>query len=155
MNVDALTLDVGYAHKDFCLHTEQHPDHSSSQSVLACAGLGDKLCFAHIFCEQPLAERVVHFVCAAVKQVFTFEIYLKACILAESFCKIKGRGSACVVFQETLQFFVKGRIFAESQKCLFEFLQRRYKDFGNVKASVISESAFVFHIFIPLKQKEF
>ena len=49
MNVDALPLDIDYAHKDFRFHPEQGPNHRRSQSVLAGAGLGNELGLAHIF----------------------------------------------------------------------------------------------------------
>ena len=84
MYVYALPLDIDGAHEDFCLHTEQGADHCRRQSVLACAGFGDELGFAHVFCEQTLAERVVHLVSAAVHEVFALDIDLKAEMFAET-----------------------------------------------------------------------
>ena len=46
--------------------------------MLACAGFGDEFGFAHIFGKQSLAERIIDFVCAAVEQVFAFEIDLES-----------------------------------------------------------------------------
>ncbi|MBA7632170.1 hypothetical protein ES703_39713 [subsurface metagenome] len=50
MNIDALALNISYAHKDFRLHTEQSANHCGSQAVLSCAGFGDEFSFAHILC---------------------------------------------------------------------------------------------------------
>ena len=68
--------------------------------MLACAGFGDEFGFAHIFGEQSLAEGVIDLVCAAVKEVFAFEIYFEADVFAETFGVIKRRGPARVVFEK-------------------------------------------------------
>ncbi len=150
VDVDALPLDICDSHKDFGLHPEQGADHGGGQAVLAGAGLGDQLGLAHIFCQKALAERVVDFVGAAVKQVFAFEIHVETDVLAESLRVIKRAGPAGVVFRKLRKLRHKFRVFIKAIKSLFQFFQHRNQNLGDIEAAIISEPSSVFHIY-PLK----
>ena len=69
-DVQRLPLHVDLAHVNHALGTEARCDGGGSDAVLSGAGLGDDAAFAHSLGEKNLAERVVDFVRAGMKQIF-------------------------------------------------------------------------------------
>ena len=48
VDIDVLAGDIDGAHENLGFHAEQRPDHGGCQAVLAGAGFGDELLFAHV-----------------------------------------------------------------------------------------------------------
>jgi len=114
--------------------------------MLAGAGFGYDPRFFHLHGEKALADGVVDFVRAGVKQVFALEIDLRAAIRRKMICEalgeLEGRGSACKILEEVLKFRLECCVGFGLFVGALEFEKRNHESFGNVAAAVGAETSW-------------
>ena len=70
VHVERLALGVLATHVHHALHVEQRRGRGGCHAVLPGARFGNQARFAHLFCQQRLAQHVVDLMCAGVVEVF-------------------------------------------------------------------------------------
>src|SRR5205823_14910385 len=94
-DVQRLPFHVDLAHVNHAFAAETRGDGRSGNAVLAGAGLSDDAAFAHSLREKNLAERVVDFVRAGMKQILALQINFRtAQFRSQAFRKIERRWAA-------------------------------------------------------------
>src|SRR5699024_6136952 len=103
---------------------------------------------AHVFRQQTLAERVVEFVCAAMEEVFSFEIDIEVVPITQSVGVLERRRSPAEIRESRPKLVHESVLVVEhvAPVGIVEFRNRRHQCFRNVLTTVVPElPVFVRH----------
>jgi hypothetical protein len=140
IDIEPLPLAIDRAHVDHALHAEHGTHRGGGDAVLAGARLGDDPLFAHAFCQEDLAHRVVDLVRAGVEQVLALEIDLRATqFTSEPLGVIERRRPAAELAEVVLQLALELGIFLGAEIFRLQLLERMHQRLGHVTSAVRSE----------------
>src|SRR5690606_2919752 len=104
LNVGSLAFHIHLAHIHHTLHSHECAHSSSSHTVLSGTGFCDDLLFTQTFCQENLADSVVHLVRSCMTKVFAFQVDLRFIFFRKPVGKIQRRRTANVVLQQVMKF---------------------------------------------------
>ncbi len=107
--------------------------------MLARAGLGNDLGFTHALGKQGLAQHLVGFMRATVKQIFTLEVERGSGSSGQILAFGERGRTTGIVFQQIAELGLKRRIFLGADKGLFQLAQGRHQNLRNVHAAKFTE----------------
>src|SRR5439155_26672232 len=131
---------VRYAHVHDALEPKQRTGRRRSDTVLACAGLGDHAPLAHALGQQRLPEGVVELVRASVVEVLALEVHRPAELLGHAPGAIQRRRAAGEVAQQARELLAEGRVLARLRPGLLELRQRGHERLGHILPAVWTEA---------------
>src|SRR6266545_2968302 len=142
-HIRLLAPDIFGAHVDDAFNTQHGAHRGGRDTMLARAGLGDDPGLAHTFGQQPLAERVVDFMRAGMRQVLALEVDLRAAaVLGQSYgVGQRGRppGEGAVQFVQLFpEVWISLGLFVRRRQCR----HRRRECLGDVAAAIGAELAW-------------
>ncbi len=136
-NVQLLPAHVLLHHVDDAFEAQQRTHGGRGDAVLARAGLSDDALFAHAFCQQTLAERVVDLVRAGVQQVLALQVNLRAAeLLAQPLGEVKRSRPADVMVQQIIQLRLECSVFLRLRVGRFQLFERRHQSLRNIAATI-------------------
>src|ERR1043165_2025912 len=107
-DIEALAFAIDRAHVNDAFEAKHRRDRRSGNAVLAGTGFGNYAGLAHAFGEENLANAIIDFVGAGVKEVLSFEIdFCAAKFLSEPLGKIEWCWTPAEFFQVILKFPLK------------------------------------------------
>ena len=141
-DVGPLPADIDAAHVDVTLQAKQSHRSGCADAVLAGARLSDDAALAHPIRQQALPQRIVDLVRAGMRQVFTFEIDLRAAKCVAEPPRVRNRrGAPGVGALQAAQFLVKVRVGHCIGISLFQFVKRRHDRLRYETATKFAEIA--------------
>ena len=142
VDVQGLPFGVFLSHEHHALHAQQGGGGGGGDTVLACAGLGDKAGLAHLFGKQCLPEDVVDLMCAGVVQILALEVDLCAAeILGHLFGVVQAAGAACVFVEQLGEFAVELRVIFIMVVGFLQFDHGIHQRFGDVLSAVDAKAS--------------
>ncbi len=142
-HIGLLPFDVDFAHIDDALQSKPGTSRGGGHAMLAGAGLGDDAGLAHPPRQEDLAHDVVDLVRAGVIEFVALEVDLGAAqMLGQPFGVIERAWPADIMFEETVEFGLEGRIGFRILIGLFQFEDQRHQRLGDEAATINAEEAF-------------
>src|SRR5262249_37537276 len=121
------------AHVHEAFEAEQSADRGSRDTMLPGAGFGNYAMLAHALDQQSLAQAVVDFMSASVKQVFALQIYLRSAqLFGEAACIEESRWPTGIGLQKTVQTCLELGIALRLLVFAFELIERAHQSLRNV-----------------------
>ena len=150
--IQCLTLGILFSHKHFTFHSEECCDRSCCHTMLSGSCLRDQAFFAHSFCQQGLAKRIVQFMRSGMVQIFSFQINLRT---SQIFChtiRIAQKAwSAYVSCQHFIILSYKIRILLIFSICLFQFDYGIHQCFRDILSPVNTKTSSRFRHYFHLQ----
>src|SRR5689334_11337342 len=138
-DVQLLASHVFGAHVDHAIETEERADSRSRNAVLARAGFRDDALLVHATRQQHLADRVVDFVRAGVKQIFAFQVDGCAAAVISQTRRVKERRRTTgEVLQKILELRLKRLIISAREVSRSQLFERSHQGLGHEPAAVLA-----------------
>ena len=132
INIRRLPFDVDHPHIDTAWQADPRTGGGGRDAMLARASLrNDALC-TKTFSQQRLADGIIYFVCAGMREVFTLEPYLRTPAFAEARCPTQCSRASYPFTQLLLKLSLKFRAVQVFLYAFFQALKRRYEGFRHI-----------------------
>lgn len=144
-DIGFLPFDVFCSHIDAALESKQRTGNSGGNAVLPGTCFGNDSGLAHAAGQKRLTQHLIGLVCAAVNQIFAFEIdrgFGALCQVAALCQRCRTTG---IVSEQRVKFLLECRIILGGDEGFFELIKSGNKDFRDELAAESAEIRVELH----------